>query len=76
MTSNVTLRMDSRLLKELRHCAVDANQSLSAWITSVLEEKIQSDKRFASARKRALKKLEDGLKLGGKPLSREEVHAR
>ncbi len=76
MTRNVTFRVDERLLTELRHRAVDAHMSLSAWITSVLEEHVRADRNFKQARRRALKQLETGFQLGGAPLTREESHVR
>ena len=76
MTRNVTFRMDEKLLTELRHRAVDAQMSLSAWITSVLEERVHSDQIFKQARNRALKRLDKGLRLGGEPLTRDQAHAR
>jgi len=76
MTRNVTFRMDERLLTELRHRAVDAHMSLSAWITSVLEDHVRGDRDFKQARQRALKRLDKGFRLGATPLMREESHAR
>ena len=76
MTRNVTLRMDEQLLTKLRHRAVDSHMSLSAWVTSVLEDRVRDDRSFEQARKRALKRLEKGFRLGGMPLTREESHAR
>jgi hypothetical protein len=76
MTRNVTFRVDERLLTELRHRAVDARMSLSAWITSVLEDQVSGDRDFNQARQRALKRLEKGFRLGATPLTREETHAR
>ena len=76
MTRNVTLRMREELLNQLRHRAVDADTSLSAWITSVLEDHVQGDRKVERARRRALKRLEKGFRLGGKPIAREDLHAR
>ncbi|MEN8148678.1 MAG: hypothetical protein ABFS86_02575 [Planctomycetota bacterium] len=76
MTRNVTLRMDEKLLTELRHRAVDADLSLSAWITRVLESYVRDDLRFRQARERAMKRLAKGFRLGGKPLAREDAHVR
>ena len=76
MTRNVTLRMDEKLLTALRHRAVDADMSLSAWITSVLENQVRGDRDFKQARRRALKRLDKGFRLGATPLTREELHAR
>ena len=38
MTTNITLRMDETLLRDLKHIAVDQNLSVSAWITQVLKK--------------------------------------
>ena len=76
MTKNVTLRMDEKFLTELRHRAVDEHMSLSAWIVKVLEQTIHAEEDRAEAKKRALKRLKKGMKLGGKALSRGQAHAR
>jgi hypothetical protein len=75
-TANVTLRIDKHLLRKLRHRAVDENMSLSGWITALLERTLESEASFQLARKRALKRLDRGFSLGGKPLTREQAHAR
>lgn len=76
VTRNVTLRMEEKLLRELRHRAVDAQMSLSAWITAVLEDHVRGRRRFERARKRAVKRLTRGFGLGGTPIPRDELHAR
>ena len=76
MTRNVTLRLDEKLLTDLRHRAVDEHLSLSAWVVSVLQSTVTQDADRERVRRRALAHLEQGFNLGGKPLSREEAHAR
>lgn len=76
MTRNVTLRMDEDLLRKLRHRAVDSHQSLSAWIVTTLTRESQAQDAAAHARERAMRRLAQGFKLGGSPLSRDEAHAR
>jgi hypothetical protein len=76
MTRNVTLRMDEELLRTLRHQAVDSHQSLSAWIVTTLTQASKQDDGLTEVRERALQRLEQGFRLGGRPLSREEAHAR
>ena len=76
MSTNVTLRMDERLLQQVRHRAVDDHQSLSAWITTVLRRMVESDSASFAARDRALRRLDRGYSLGGRPLTREQTHAR
>jgi hypothetical protein len=76
MRANVTLRMDHELLQKLKHAAVDGQMSLSAWITAVLQKTVSGDQAFEAARARALKRLDRGFALGGRPLGREDAHAR
>jgi hypothetical protein len=76
MTRNVTLRMDDELLTELQHRAVDAHMSLSAWLTTMIRSIVPPACDVDEARERAIHRMESGFHLGGKPLSREEIHAR
>lgn len=76
MMKNVTLRLDARLLKKVQHMAVDEGLSLSAWLAKHLEDLSVRNDKYAIARKSALKRLEKGWHLGGKPLTRDEVHER
>ena len=76
MSKNVTLRMDEQLLAELRHRAVDADMSLSAWITATLTNLAPKASALESARARAIARMEKGFHLGGCPMNREDIHAR
>lgn len=76
MTKNVTIRMDEELLQRVRHRAVDDHVSTSQWITLVLRDAVSADEKQEAACQRALRRLDRGFELGGKPLTREEVYAR
>ena len=76
MTKNVTLRMDEELLAELRHRAVDAHMSLSAWITKTMESLIPRASEAEKISARAIRRMERGFHLGGTPIAREDIHAR
>ena len=76
MTRNVTLRMNEDLLVQLRHRAVDAQMSLSAWITATLKSIVSSPPEFDKVQARAIRRMERGFHLGNKAMSREELHAR
>ena len=76
MAVNVTLRMDEELLRKLRHKAVDAHMSLSAWITATLESLVPRDQEIEDARIRSLERMERGFHLTGRGLTRDELHAR
>ena len=76
MTRNVTLRMNEDLLVQLRHKAVDAKMSLSAWITATLENIVSSPPELDKVRANAIRRMERGFHLGNEAMSRDELHAR
>lgn len=76
MNSNVTLRMEDKLLTKLRHKAVDQHMSLSAFVTATLKDLVNEDESYESHRKRALNHLKHGYHLGGAKFDREQLHAR
>ena len=76
MTKNLTLRMDATLLKAARHRAVEADKSLSQWVTDLIAREVTRDDAYERAKQRALKRMQKGLPLGGKPIPREELHER
>ena len=76
MTQNVTLRMDSDLMQELRHRAVDERKSLSAWITDSLKSLVRQDEAAENARKNGLSLLDKGVHLGGRACVREALYDR
>ena len=76
MTRNVTIRMDEELLQRVRHRAVDDHVSTSRWITKILKDAVEAEDKQTAVRQRALRRLDRGFELGGRPLTREESHAR
>jgi hypothetical protein len=68
--------MDEDLLAELRHKAVDAHMSLSAWITAALKNMNPPPRELEELRSRAIKRMNDGFHLSGTPMTRDEIHAR
>lgn len=76
MSRNVTLRLEDAVLRRAKHLAVDSDQSLSEWVGGLVTQAVQGNPRYQAAKDRALKRLETGFHLGGKPLSREQAHVR
>ena len=76
MSKNVTLRLDEDVLRECRRRAVEEDKSLSRWLTDLILQTLTADEQFEAARRRALRALARGFHLGGRPLDRDEVHAR
>jgi hypothetical protein len=75
--SNVTLKLDSELLREARVLAAEEGRSLSGLLTERLEAMIRERKAFEKARRRALARLRQGLDLRWTPpMSRDELHER
>ena len=77
MKTNVTLKLDAKLLKEARILAAEEGSSISGLLAARLEELIRERKGYDRARRRALGRLRVGLDLGWKkPRSRDELHER
>ena len=76
MLKNITLKIDEQILTRVRHLAVDENKSVSAWVAELIERTLSEADDYERARRGAIKRLYKGFPLGGRPLSREEVHDR
>jgi hypothetical protein len=76
MTQNVTLRMDSDLMRKMKHRAVDEQTSLSSWIADRLARIVDQDETLANARKDSLALLGKGVHLGGRTCVRETLYDR
>lgn len=77
MKTNITLKLNSRLLREARILAAEQGRSVSTLLADRLEEMVRERKAFDKARRRALARLREGLDLRWTPLeSRDEIHER
>jgi hypothetical protein len=77
MKTNVTLKLDSDLLREARVLAAEEGRSISALLTERLESMVRERKGFDKARRRALARLREGFDLRWTPpQSRHELHER
>jgi hypothetical protein len=77
MKSNITLKLESELIREARILAAEEGTSISALLASRLEQIVNERKTYARARKRALARLREGLDLHWTPpRSRDELHER
>ncbi|MBV9146494.1 MAG: hypothetical protein JO065_11285 [Acidobacteria bacterium] len=77
MKTNITLKMDTALLREIRILAAEQGSSISALLAAKLEEIVHERKRYDRARRRALARLREGLNLDWTPPStRAELHER
>ncbi len=77
MKANITLKLDSDVLREARILAAEEGRSVSALLAAKLEEIVRQRKGYERARKRAVARLHKGFDLGWvPPHSRDELHER
>jgi hypothetical protein len=76
METNVTLKLDSSLLKQARKVAVDEDTSLSAWVAALIVDNLRKRDGMRAARTKALAALESGFDLTPGRFSREKLHER
>jgi predicted transcriptional regulator len=76
---NITLALPKRLLRKVKHLAVEREKSVSRLLTETLEELVARKDAYEEARRRALHDLEHPRSLGtfGKiTWTRDELHER
>lgn len=77
MKTNITLKLDAELLREVRILAATQGTSISALLTERLEKMVRERKAYEGARRRALSRLKQGFELRWTPPgSRDELHER
>ena len=77
MKTNITLKLDSAVLREVRILAAEEGSSISALLAAKLEEIVRERKGYDRASKRALARLREAFDLGWSPASsRAELHER
>jgi hypothetical protein len=77
MKTNVTLKLDTGLLREARVVAAEEGRSISGLLTDRLEAMVRERKAFDKAQRRAVARLRKGLDLQWTPpKSRDDLHER
>ena len=77
MKTNITLKLDSEILREVRIWAAEEGSSISGLLAAKLREMIRDRKGYTRARKRALARLRKASDLGWTPpAGRDELHER
>jgi len=77
MKSNITLKLESALIRDARILAAEEGTSISALLAARLEQIVRERKTYDRARRRALARLREGLDLHWTPpRSRDELHER
>ena len=77
MKANITLKVDSDILREARILAAEEGTSISSLLAGKLEEIVRQRKGYERSRRRAIARLRKGFHLGWTPpLSRDEFRER
>jgi hypothetical protein len=77
MKTNITLKIDSGLLREARILAAEEGTSISAMVAARIEQEVRERAGYQQARRRALARLRKGFNLRWTPpRSRDELHER
>ena len=77
MKTNITLKLDSNLLREVKIIAAEDGTSISAMLSDRLERLVRDRRGYSLARKQALARMRKGMDLAWTPpTSRDELHER
>jgi hypothetical protein len=77
MKTNITLKVDTDILREARILAAEEGVSISGLLATTLEEIVRRRKGYDRSRRRAVARLRKGFDLGWTPpRSRDELHER
>ena len=77
MKTNITLKIETDLLREARVLAAMEGSSISALLAAKLEQSVRERKGYSQARRSALARLKTGFDLQWTPAaSRDELHER
>jgi hypothetical protein len=77
MKTNITLKLDADLLREVRILAAEEGTSISALLAARLQKIVEERRAYDRAKRRALARLREGFYLHFKrPRSRDELHER
>jgi hypothetical protein len=77
MKTSISVKLNTKLLRQVKAIAAERNISVDAILTARLEEMVRSRKLYKRARRPGLARLRDGMQLQWSPAgSREELHER
>ncbi|MGB0129114.1 MAG: DUF6364 family protein [Rhodocyclaceae bacterium] len=77
MKQNITISLDTEVLREAKVLAAKRNTSVSRLLADELEATVRRDQDYERAKRAALDLMENAkMDLGGAPIPREELHRR
>jgi len=74
MKRNITISLDQDLLRKARVLAAHRGTSVSRLLAEALTRIVTQSERYERAKVQALRDLERGLCLGGKPVPRQSFY--
>ena len=73
---NLTVQLDRETIRKAKVLAAKRGTSVSALVAAEIRASVQSEDAYEAARRAALERLERGFHLGGRRVSRDELHER
>lgn len=74
---NLIVQLDERLVKKAKVLAAQRDTSVTQLVADLIEDLVERDDAFGTAKKRALARLRKPIDLGGPPyLTREQIYDR
>ena len=74
MAKNITLKLSDSIINETKQLAAKDDESISAWVSKLIENEILRRKGFLKSKTHATKILRDGVKLKSKKVSRDSLY--
>lgn len=77
MKQNITISLDTELLREAKVLAAQRNTSVSRLLADELEAKVRRERDYERAKRAALDLMQNAkMNLGGQPIPREQLYRR
>jgi len=76
MKQNITLSLEKDIIHKARVIAAKRTTSVSQMLSDELRRIVDADVQYEQACQQALADLDEGLRLGGTPATRESLHER
>jgi hypothetical protein len=73
---NLTVQLDSVTIHKARILAARRGTSISAMVAAQIQESVDAEEAYEAARRTALEWLGRGFRLGGRRVTRDELHER
>jgi len=71
---SVTIKVDEKLLREARHEAVNNDQSLTAWVATLIEQHLSARKSFRASASKIIQSMRDARTGSGMKFDRESLY--